>query len=145
MKKKEFSRKVFFVCNTFKAVKEVWDTCKMNFVKWTDNAGNSHPAKSAAAIYARNNYSEGCRSSFKGWERNFVLKKFRGIDSERFRYSEEENVHSVWGIPRSTEESIPKLGTERNSAKQMNFSKQSNSQNNLKGQCYEKFRFMFFT
>jgi hypothetical protein len=48
-----------------------------------------------------------------GWERNFVPKKFRGIDSERFPLFRGRKC-SFPDIPSSAEEPIPKLGTERN-------------------------------
>ncbi len=51
----------------------------------------------------------------QGWERNFVPKKFRGIDSERFPLFRGRKC-SFRGIPSSAEEPIPKLGTERNGA-----------------------------
>ena len=49
---------------------------------------------------------------YQGWERNFVPKKFRGIDSERFPLFRGRK-HSFRGIPSSAEEPIPKLGTEQ--------------------------------
>ncbi len=56
---------------------------------------------------------QGCRRKVqlllppgKGWERNFVLKKFRGIDSERFPLFRGRKC-SFRGITRSTEESFP--------------------------------------
>ncbi len=48
----------------------------------------------------------------KGWERNFIPKKFRGIDSEWFPLFRGRKC-SFRGIPSSAEEPIPKLGTER--------------------------------
>jgi hypothetical protein len=48
-----------------------------------------------------------------GWERNFVPKKFRGIDSERFLLFRGRKC-SFRGILSSAEEPIPKLGTEQN-------------------------------
>ncbi len=51
-----------------------------------------------------------------GCQQNFVPKKFRGINSEWFPLSRGRK----WpfpGIPRFAEESIPKLGTERNDMK----------------------------
>jgi hypothetical protein len=50
-----------------------------------------------------------------GWERNFVPKKFNGIDSERFPLFRGRK-HSFRGILSSAEEPIPKLGTKWNSA-----------------------------
>jgi hypothetical protein len=44
---------------------------------------------------------------------NFVPKKFRGIDSERFPLLRGRKC-SFRGIPSSAEEPIPKLGTEQN-------------------------------
>ncbi len=46
-------------------------------------------------------------------ERNFVPKKFRGIDSEQFPLFRGRK-HSFRGIPSSAVEPIPKLRTERN-------------------------------
>jgi hypothetical protein len=46
-----------------------------------------------------------------GWQRNFIPKKFRGIDSEWYPLFRGRKC-SLRGIPRFTEESIPKLGTE---------------------------------
>ena len=48
-----------------------------------------------------------------GWQRNIVLKKFRGIDSEWFPLFGGRKC-SFRSIPSSAEEPIPKLGTERN-------------------------------
>jgi hypothetical protein len=66
----------------------------------------------------------------KGWERNFVPKKFRGIDSEQFPLFRGKKC-SFRGIPSSmeefipsfTEELIPKLGMEWNYAKNISFTK----------------------
>jgi hypothetical protein len=41
-----------------------------------------------------------------GWERNFVAKKFRGIDPELFPLFRGRK-HSFRGIPKSAEEPIP--------------------------------------
>ncbi len=49
----------------------------------------------------------------QGWERNFVPKKFRGIDSERFPLFRGRKC-SFQGLPSSAEEPIPQLGTEQN-------------------------------
>ncbi len=70
-----------------------------------------------------------------GWERNFVPKKFRGIDSERFPLFRGRK-HSFRGIPSSAEEPIPKLGTERNgtewnSAEKISFTKQQQNNNKM--------------
>ncbi len=46
------------------------------------------------------------RSPVHGWKRNYVPNKFSGIDSE---WIPRKKVL----IPRSTEEPIPKLGTDR--------------------------------
>ncbi len=56
----------------------------------------------------------------EGWERNFVPKKFRGIDSEWFPLFRGRKC-SFRGIPSSAEEPILKLGTEQNSAKKLSF------------------------
>ncbi len=48
-----------------------------------------------------------------GLERNFVPKKFRGIDSERFPLFRGRK-YSFRGIPSSAEEPVLKLGTKRN-------------------------------
>ncbi len=58
-----------------------------------------------------------------GWERNFVPKIFRGIDSERFPLFRGRKS-SFRGIPSSAEEPVPKLGTERNHAEKISFTKQ---------------------
>jgi hypothetical protein len=50
------------------------------------------------------------------WERNFVPKKFRGIDSEWLPLFRGRKC-LLRGIPSSAEEPIPKLGTERNFTK----------------------------
>jgi hypothetical protein len=62
-------------------------------------------------------------SSEWGWQRNFVPKKFRGIDSEWFPLFRGRKC-SFQGIPRFTEESIPRLGTEGNGMKNSCSSKQ---------------------
>ncbi len=49
----------------------------------------------------------------KGFGTEFRSEKFRGIDSERFPLFRGRK-HSFRGIPSSTEEPVPKLGTKRN-------------------------------
>ncbi len=61
-------------------------------------------------------------STAQGWQQSFVPRKFRRIDSEQlllFRGSK----CSLLGIPRFTEESIPKLGMEGNGMKKNSFPK----------------------
>jgi hypothetical protein len=61
-------------------------------------------------------------SSGLGWEWNFVPKKFRGIDEERFLLFL-GNRSSFPGSQRTTKEFIPELGTEQYYAKKVSFTK----------------------
>jgi hypothetical protein len=57
-----------------------------------------------------------CPIGPKGWQRKFIPKKFVGIDSKWFSIFRRRKW-SFWGIPRFTEESIPRLRTEGNGMK----------------------------
>ncbi len=72
----------------------------------------------------------GCTPT-KGWQRNLIPKKFRGKDSERFSLFRGRKC-SFRGIPRFTEESIPKLGTEGNDMKKFVLHKSCSSKQNWK-------------
>ncbi len=57
-----------------------------------------------------------------GRSRNFLPKKFRGIDSEQLPLFRGRKS-SFRGLPRFTEVSIPKFGTEGNGMKKISFTK----------------------
>jgi hypothetical protein len=57
-----------------------------------------------------------------GWQRNFVPKKFRGIDSEQLPLFRRRKC-SFGGILKFMEESIPKLGMVGNGLKKISFTK----------------------
>jgi hypothetical protein len=59
---------------------------------------------------------------YQGWQRNFIPKNFRGIDSEWLPLFRGRKC-SFRGIPGFTEGLIPKLGTEENGMKKICFTK----------------------